>query len=150
MVPRGISPVETAAAAPILFFGVSVSCLAPAVERHAVLGAMSLKMWSVRRDRNEAEIVQALRAVGASVTRLSERGCPDLLCGYKGDITLLEVKEPGKSLTQAQLDWFWQWEGDGPVVVTTVDQALQAIGAVKHESQVRRHVRVRYTRPTHA
>ena len=106
------------------------------------------------RDANEPEIVKALEAAGATVTRLNEAGVPDLLVGYQGKTKLLEVKRPvtkttGKTtggatrpvnggngiLTEAQLKW-WNgdgkrppWQGDPPVVVNNVDEALAAIGA---------------------
>lgn len=106
------------------------------------------------RDANEPEIVKALEAAGATVTRLNEAGVPDLLVGYKGKTSLLEVKRPvtktsGKTtggatrpvnggngiLTEAQLKW-WNgdgkrpgWQGRPPAVVNNVAEALAAIGA---------------------
>jgi hypothetical protein len=111
-----------------------------------------------QRDVNEGEIVRALEAVGATVTRLNEAGVPDLLVGYQGKTKLLEVKRPlgpegGRQrggahkqnqggdgiLTEAQVKW-WRgddkkrpprppWQGDPPVIVTTPVEALDAIGA---------------------
>lgn len=108
-----------------------------------------------QRDVNEAEIVRALEAIGATVTRLNEAGVPDLLVGYQGKTKLLEVKRPlgpegGRQrggahkqnqggdgiLTEAQVKW-WRgdgkkrppWQGDPPVIVTTWREALDAIGA---------------------
>jgi hypothetical protein len=46
------------------------------------------------RDGNEAAIVDALRAAGATVTRLGDAGVPDLLVGYRGSTLLLEIKLP--------------------------------------------------------
>lgn len=97
--------------------------------------------YALRRDDCEARIVVALRAVGASVQSLSETGCPDLLVGYRGINYLLECKDAhGKSgkgnrktasgLRASQDDWFGRWKGAAPIVVTTPDEALGAIGAV--------------------
>ncbi len=46
-------------------------------------------------DRNQPEIVAALRAAGATVEYLHAvgGGCPDLLVGYRGANYVLEVKE---------------------------------------------------------
>lgn len=53
---------------------------------------MSLKRNDPKRDSNEAKIVMALEQAGAFVTRLSEKGTPDLLVLFRGGIYLLEVK----------------------------------------------------------
>ena len=77
---------------------------------------------------NEAAIVQALRQAGIGVYRLSDPGCPDLLC-YRGwwspesatgaTVTLLEVKSQTGRLTKAQRGYM------GPrYVVRTVAEAL--------------------------
>jgi hypothetical protein len=92
-----------------------------------------------RRDNNEGPIVQALRSAGAFVQPLGEAGVPDLLVGFRGETFLIEVKNPdakggGKyntgdgALTSAQSKWWAQWLGAQPVVVTTVMEALRAIG----------------------
>jgi Holliday junction resolvase len=82
-------------------------------------------------DEQQAEIVAALRAVGASVVSLASvgKGCPDLLVGYCGRNTLLEVKDPKRRnrLTAAQVDWHRLWKGR-VAVVTTVDEAWIAVG----------------------
>lgn len=105
------------------------------------------------RDKNEPAIVEALKAVGASVTSLTpsgkkdDRGVPDLLVGYRWRTFLLEVKNPtsasGKTmggasrpvnggdgtLTEGQIEWWKAWYGERPQIVTTPDEALIAIGA---------------------
>ena len=47
-----------------------------------------------RVDANQAEIVAAFRAAGATVLHLHSigHGCPDLLVGYQGRNLLVEVK----------------------------------------------------------
>jgi len=86
-------------------------------------------------DRNQPEIVAALRAVGCSVTPLHTvgGGVPDLLVGWQGDTFLLEVKDGAKSpsaraLTIHQIPWHDQWRGKPVAVVKTVREALEAIG----------------------
>jgi hypothetical protein len=97
--------------------------------------------YARQRDRNEPEIVQALEDVGAAVQRLGEAGVPDLLVSFRGEMWLLEVKNPeakggaryntgGSALTSTQAKWWARWRGKQPVIVQTVDEALAAIGAV--------------------
>lgn len=88
-------------------------------------------------DANQRFIVEALRAVGASVELLHAvgRGCPDLLIGYGGVNYLLEVKDGAKApsaqkLTEDQVVWHERWRGRS-AVVNDVESALLAIGALR-------------------
>ena len=92
-------------------------------------------------DRNQAEIVAALRKVGATVQPLhaTGQGCPDLLAGFQGANFLLEVKDwtkpPSKrALTPDQVEWHGGWKGQ-VAIVETVDAALIAIGAIRIHSR---------------
>lgn len=93
-----------------------------------------------QRDKNEFEIVEAIKAVGAAVQKLDGTGVPDLLVGFRGELFLLEIKNPdakggGKyntgdgCLTDAQTRWWAAWRGKAPVIVYTSEDALRAIGA---------------------
>ncbi len=55
-------------------------------------------------DRNQSEVVAALRKLGASVQSLASigKGCPDLLVGYHGILYLMEVKD-GTNVPSKQL-----------------------------------------------
>lgn len=84
-------------------------------------------------DANQAEIVAALRKIGASVQPLHAvgAGCPDLLVGWRGITTLLEVKDGKKppsarKLTEDQVKWHAEWRGQ-VTVVETVEQAIEAV-----------------------
>jgi hypothetical protein len=81
-----------------------------------------------RRDKNQGEVVAALRAAGASVIDLAGvgRGCPDLAIGYNGVTLFLEVKSPGGRLTPDQEAWFSQWRGRA-VVIRSAGEALALI-----------------------
>lgn len=90
----------------------------------------------VKVDANQSAIVRALRAVGATVVDLSAvgGGLGDLLVGYHQRTHLLEVKNPAtsygrKGFSQSQTKFNAAWRGAPPVVVYTVEEALQAIGA---------------------
>jgi hypothetical protein len=87
-------------------------------------------------DANHTAIVQALRAVGATVQSLASvgKGCPDLLCGYRGNNVLLEVKDGDKPpsarrLTPDEQEWHATWAGQ-VCIVESIDDALRVIGAV--------------------
>ena len=85
-------------------------------------------------DRNQSEIVHALRAAGATVHPLHTvgAGCPDLLVGFRGANFLIEVKDwkaapSDRKLTPAQVNWHRDWRGH-VATVNSVREALEAIG----------------------
>ena len=90
-----------------------------------------------QRDSNEAEIINALEAVGATVEQMvTGSGVPDLLVGYKDINYLMEVKPlpvKGKvfasqvALNKKQVIWHWYWKGQ-KAVVRTSEEALALIG----------------------
>lgn len=83
-----------------------------------------------RVDKNQNEIIYALRGVGATVLLLHQLGggCPDIAVGYKNETYLLEIKSKGGRLTQDERYFFDWWRGHA-IVVYNVDEALRAIGA---------------------
>jgi len=100
-----------------------------------------MPQFARQRDRNEPEIVRALERAGAAVQRLGEAGVPDLLVSFRGELHLLEVKNPDAkggaryntgvgALTSTQAKWWARWRGKQPVIVQTEAEALAAIGAV--------------------
>lgn len=87
-----------------------------------------------RIDRNQPEIVKALRKAGASVISLADQGngCPDLLVGFGYRNYLLEVKDPlqppsKRRLTEDEEIWHKAWWGQVQVV-ETAEQALKLLG----------------------
>jgi Holliday junction resolvase len=84
-----------------------------------------------RTDTNQARIVAALRKAGATVVPLHTigKGCPDLLVGYRTKNYLLEVKTDTGKKTPDQQEFFDTWRGSCQIV-HTVDEALEAIGAI--------------------
>lgn len=76
---------------------------------------MAKRTATIRRvDKNQTEIVNALRGIGATVQPIHTvgRGCPDLIVGFKGENYLLEVKNGSKSkLTPDELEWHRLWNG---------------------------------------
>lgn len=95
-------------------------------------------------DRNQPEIVAALRAAGATVQPLHAvgQGCPDLLVGYRGVNHLIEVKDwqalaSDRNLNSRQVDWHRDWRGQ-VAKAETVEAALAVIGALalQHRGQI--------------
>jgi hypothetical protein len=83
-----------------------------------------------RVDGNQAEIVSALRVVGAHVHSLHQvgGGCPDLLVCFDGKLYLMEVKASKGRLTDEQKEFMQHF----PVsVVRTITDALRAIGVME-------------------
>ena len=85
-------------------------------------------------DRNQSEIVQALRQIGCSVQPLHAvgAGCPDLAVGWQGKTFMLEVKDgqappSERKLTAAQIEFHAGWRGH-VAVVTSIREALEVIG----------------------
>lgn len=81
-----------------------------------------------RTDANHAEIVKALRDIGASVRDTSAVGCgfPDLVVGMRGRNWLLEIKDGNKPpsqqrLTDAQIDFKATWRGHWAVVRSAIE-----------------------------
>ena len=83
---------------------------------------------AAKRDASEAAIVDALRAVGATVVRTD--WC-DLTVGFRGRNFALECKTGKGKLTRSQTDLLRTWAGHYDIV-RTPDEALVAIGAT-HE-----------------
>lgn len=88
-------------------------------------------------DANQAAIVSALRAAGATVQSLAAvgKGCPDLLVGHQGTTYLMECKDgrkppSGRLLTPDQIDWHAGWRGGACVVVNSPDEALAFMGVL--------------------
>lgn len=86
--------------------------------------------YAARADRNQPEIVAAMRAIGAVVQPLHTvgSGVPDVLVSYKNRTLVMEIKDPTKpkadrQLTPAQVKWHAMWTGEKHVV-ETAEQAV--------------------------
>ncbi|MDH3637914.1 MAG: hypothetical protein OES09_05560 [Gammaproteobacteria bacterium] len=86
---------------------------------------------AARVDENQGDIALALRLVGCSVQSLAALGggVPDLLIGYRGKTHLIEVKNPDTrhGITDAQDDWFDDWNGSPVHVVETAEAAIDVV-----------------------
>ena len=95
-------------------------------------------MRAAKVDANHVQVVEALRAAGATVQSLAGvgKGVPDLLVGHQGHTLLMEVKDGDKSpsqrkLTEDQLKWHREWNGGTLAVVDGPEAALRALGVIK-------------------
>ncbi len=83
---------------------------------------------AARIDGNHREIVDVLRAHGASVLPLHMigNGCPDIAVGFRGQNFLVEIKNGsilGWKLTDAQKKFHVEWNGS-VVILDSVDTTL--------------------------
>ncbi len=93
--------------------------------------------YAARSDKNQQEIIDALRGVGASVSSIHRagHGVPDLLVGYRGVTYLMEVKHGNSKLTADERKWHDEWRGQVAIVrnvreaITTIDPDVELIGA---------------------
>lgn len=77
-----------------------------------------------RRDKNEREIIDALKKVGAEVLQID---VVDLIVYYRGTLFLMEVKRTGKDLNEGQRELAKKW----PIhVVRSIDDAFLAAGVI--------------------
>jgi hypothetical protein len=88
-------------------------------------------------DANQLQIVRALRHAGVSVQSLADlgSGCPDLLCGFRGENWLLEVKDAmlpasRRKLTEDEETWHKLWRGQ-VCVVESIEDAWRALGLIR-------------------
>lgn len=85
-------------------------------------------------DKNQSEIVDAMRDYGATVQSLAAvgNGVPDLLVGHAGKTALVEVKDgtlppSARGLTLDQQIWHAEWRGGTLAVVGDVESAIRVL-----------------------
>lgn len=89
----------------------------------------SLVRYRARVDRNQPEIVAALRELGCSVEHLHTlgRGVPDLLVGLPDGVNVpVEVKVGNEPLTPDEERWHRAWRGR-VVIVRSVEEARKLV-----------------------
>ncbi len=82
-------------------------------------------MRAKRVDNNQADVVKALERCGVQVFDTSGMGFgfPDLVLGFRGKTYLAEVKngDTAWTFTPAQKRFHAEWNGDRPLIFTSVD-----------------------------
>lgn len=90
-----------------------------------------------KADDNQPEIVSRFRELGASVQHLHTvgKGCPDILVGYRGINSLVEIKDGSKSpskrkLTPDEQEWHDSWRGQ-VVIIETEDEVIEHLQSLR-------------------
>lgn len=82
--------------------------------------------YKYKRDGNEAEVVKAMEAIGATVNKINGRDIPDLLVSYRGKWFVIEVKTKTGKLREGQQRF--QQVNCAPVyVIRTADEAIELL-----------------------
>jgi len=87
-------------------------------------------------DKNQANVVKALRDYGADVHLLHMvgAGIPDLLVAYEGHTILMEVKDGAdKKFTPDQIKFIAGWKGGHLYRVNSSEEALDVLKSLKLE-----------------
>jgi hypothetical protein len=88
-------------------------------------------------DKNQKDVVKALRDYGASVFLLHTvgGGIPDLMVCYADQTILMEVKDgEDKKLTPQQIILFANWSGGPLHRVNSVQEAIEVLKLYEQES----------------
>jgi hypothetical protein len=85
-----------------------------------------------RVDGNQKQIVDWLRAQGASVELLTKqgKGRADLVVGFADVTDWAEVKMPGKELRPNQRLWAALWRGSKPWLLRDTDDAMAMLASM--------------------
>ncbi len=85
--------------------------------------------YAARSDSNQQEIMDALRAAGASVRSIHRegKGVPDLLVGHNRQNFIMEIKSAKGQLTPSERKFIANWNG-WVDIVRSIEDALKAIG----------------------
>jgi hypothetical protein len=81
---------------------------------------------SAKADANQPEIVKEFRRLGAYVLHIHRlKNCCDLVVCFKGQVVMVEVKMPGKTLTEGEDKFAGEWlAANGKyAVITTIKEA---------------------------
>lgn len=86
--------------------------------------------FAKRVDKNQKDIVDAFRKMGATVIDLSKvgKGIPDLMIGYNNKTALVEIKaDEKKKLTPHQEAFFREWNGGTLARVNDIDGVIRLL-----------------------
>lgn len=88
-------------------------------------------------DSNHHVVVDALEGYGCKVQSLAGvgGGVLDLLCGLHGRLFVVEVKSPGGSLTDAQVEWIEEWRAFPVHVVESAAEAIEVAKRIERRNR---------------
>lgn len=86
-----------------------------------------------RSDKNQEEIVRAIRELGFSAQpiHIVGHGCPDVILGCYGFNLLLEIKMLGKRLTPDEATWHAAWSGQ-VAIAHDIEEVLEITKAYRN------------------
>jgi Holliday junction resolvase len=84
---------------------------------------VSLYRRAAKRDDAEGPVVNRLRQLGATVSRVSGKDTPDLIVGFRGLTHLAEVKTGRAKLKPGQAEFARTWRGSPVATLRTPDDA---------------------------
>ena len=90
--------------------------------------------FAKKTDKNQQEIMDAMRKMGASVTDLSKvgKGCPDLLVGINQKTAIVEIKSSSKAkYTSHQEKWLETWKGGTVARIDSIESAITLLQMLK-------------------
>jgi hypothetical protein len=95
------------------------------------------RKYGCKADKNQPEIVEAIRKLGGTVLHLHTlgHGAPDICIGYGGLSLLAEIKDGGRplsaqKLTKDEQEWHSKWTG-GCYLIRNVEDAAKAVNTLK-------------------
>ena len=95
-----------------------------------------MRYYSAQSDKNQPEIVAALRKMGAYVLPIHRlKNCCDLVVLYRGLVVMVEVKSRASAkLTEGEEDFSEDWIENGGkyAVLTTTDEAVAMIDGMRN------------------
>ena len=95
-----------------------------------------MRYYSAQSDKNQPEIVAALRKMGAYVLPIHRlKNCCDLVVLYRGRVVMVEVKSRASAkLTEGEEDFSEDWIANGGkyAVLTSTDEAVAMIDGMRH------------------
>jgi hypothetical protein len=86
--------------------------------------------YAKKVDKNQGDVVKALRNMGADVFLLHMvgGGIPDIMVAFAGHTILMEIKDgEDKKLTPQQLTLFANWKGGHLARVNSVQEAIELL-----------------------
>lgn len=91
-------------------------------------------MRGKRTDHNQTAVVKELRALGVFIQDLSQvgKGCPDLLCGFRGRWYVIELKNPKqvpskRKQTEDEVRWKERLYGRAPYVLAETTEEIMKV-----------------------
>jgi len=104
------------------------------------------RRYAARIDRNQPELVEYIRALGASFQHTHQiPGCLDGIVGYLGIDQRVEIKDSeqpmsAQKLTKAETETFATWKGRAPIVITTKTECRKLLKEMYSEAVIRKKV----------